>query len=55
MDDLYDLYLTENLHRYFNNYYVLCDDDKTGKISINRAIELIKSANITDETISQVR
>lgn len=49
-----DLKLTDTLQRYFSDFFVCCDEENTGKIAVNKAIELIKSGNVSPDILSQV-
>lgn len=49
-----EFHLPDAVQRYFNNYFVALDEEKSGKVPINRVVELIKSGNISDDVLSQV-
>ena len=46
--------LSDALQRYFSDLFTCCDEEKSGKVQAKRATDLIKSANLSDEEISQV-
>lgn len=46
--------LPEALQRCFNNYFLCLDDEKSGKVHINKVVDLIKSGNVPDDILSQV-
>ncbi|KRT81135.1 HLH domain-containing protein, partial [Oryctes borbonicus] len=50
-----EFHLPDALQRYFNNYFVALDDEKSGKIHINKVVEFIKSGNVPDDVLSQIR
>lgn len=49
-----ELKLSDSLHRYFSDLFLFCDEDKSGKATLKKTIELIKSGNIPEEIILQV-
>lgn len=49
-----ELKLTNALQRYFSDFFVCCDEENTGKVAVNKAIELIKSATVPQDVLSQV-
>lgn len=50
-----ELCLPDALQRYFSDFFVCCDEDKTGKASLPKTLELIKSGNVPEDVIAQVR
>nr|CAI5852996.1 unnamed protein product [Callosobruchus analis] len=49
-----DLQLSDALQRYFSDIFLCCDDDKTGKASLTKTVELIKSASVPEDIIKQI-
>lgn len=49
-----ELQLSETEQRYFSDLFVCCDNDNTGKVSLNNAIELFRSGNVPVEILNQV-
>lgn len=49
-----ELQLSETFQRYFSDIFLCCDEDKSGKASLYRTTELVKSGNIPDDIIAQV-
>ncbi|KAB0794153.1 hypothetical protein PPYR_13773 [Photinus pyralis] len=49
-----DLKLTDTLQRYFSDFFVCCDEENTGKVSVSKALELIKSGNVPQDVILQI-
>ncbi|KAF5274187.1 hypothetical protein FQA39_LY18732 [Lamprigera yunnana] len=54
MTKMEELKLTGTLQRYFSDFFVCCDEDNTGKVSIGKTLELIKSSNIPQDVITQI-
>lgn len=50
-----ELNLSETLHRYFSDLFLCYDEDKSGKATLKKTIELIKSGNVPEEIILQVK
>lgn len=48
------VYLTEPESRYYNDLFMLCDVEKTGKVSQLKVTELFRSSQIENSTLSQV-
>lgn len=49
-----DLHLSDTLLRYFSDVFLCCDEDKSGKASVTKTIELIKSGGVPDDIVAQV-
>lgn len=49
-----ELYLSDTLQRYFSDVFLCCDEEKSGKATLGKTVELIKSGNVPDDVISQV-
>ncbi|KAL1498185.1 hypothetical protein ABEB36_009022 [Hypothenemus hampei] len=49
-----ELHLSDALHRYFCDIFLCCDEDKSGKASLHRTKDLIKSANIPEDVTAQI-
>ncbi|KAF5291399.1 hypothetical protein FQR65_LT01709 [Abscondita terminalis] len=49
-----ELKLTDTLQRYFSDFFVCCDEEHTGKVSVSKTLELIKSGNVTQEVVLQI-
>lgn len=49
-----ELNLSDTLHRYFSDLFLFCDEDKSGKATLKKTIELIKSGNVPEDIILQV-
>ncbi|KAK4874129.1 hypothetical protein RN001_013489 [Aquatica leii] len=49
-----ELKLTDTLQRYFSDFFVCCDEENTGKVSVNKTLELIKSGNVPQEVVLQI-
>ncbi|KAK9885327.1 hypothetical protein WA026_010827 [Henosepilachna vigintioctopunctata] len=49
-----DLNLSETLQRYFSDIYLLCDDENSGKASVTKTIELIRSGNVPEHIIDEI-
>lgn len=49
-----DLHLSDTLFRYFSDVFLCCDEDKSGKVSVTKAIELLKSGGVPEDVILQV-
>lgn len=49
-----ELQLSETLQRYFSDVFLCCDEEKSGKTSVNKTVELIKSGNVPEDIITQV-
>lgn len=49
-----ELYLSDTLQRYFSDVFLCCDEEKSGKATLAKTVELIKSGNVPEEVISQV-
>lgn len=49
-----DLYLSDTLLRYFSDVFLCCDEDKSGKASVTKTIELLKSGGVPEDVILQV-
>lgn len=49
-----DLYLSDTLQRYFSDVFLCCDEDKSGKASVTKTIELLKSGGVPEDVILQV-
>lgn len=50
-----ELQLSDTLQRYFNDFFVYCDVEHTGKVPINKIIELIKSGKVPEDILTQVK
>lgn len=48
------LFLPDPMQRYFYDFFQCCEEDKSGKVDVNKLLELIRSGNVPDETIDQV-
>jgi hypothetical protein len=40
--------------RYFNDLFILCDEDKINKVTVIKASELFRSASLSNEAIKEV-
>ncbi|KAF7273929.1 hypothetical protein GWI33_013390 [Rhynchophorus ferrugineus] len=49
-----ELHLSETFQRYFSDIFLCCDDDKSGKASLTKTIELVKSGNVPDDVLAQI-
>lgn len=49
-----ELQLSETEQRYFSDLFVCCDNDNTGKVSVNNAVELFRSGNVPLDVLNQV-
>lgn len=49
-----ELYLSDTLQRYFSDVFLCCDEEKSGKATLVKTVELIKSGNVPEDVISQV-
>lgn len=49
-----ELHLSDTLQRYFSDIFLCCDEENSGKASLNKAVELIKSGNVPEEVVTQV-
>lgn len=49
-----DLQLSDTLLRYFSDVFLCCDEDKSGKASVTKTVELIKSGGVPEDVILQV-
>ncbi|XP_050299135.1 ralBP1-associated Eps domain-containing protein 1 isoform X2 [Anthonomus grandis grandis] len=49
-----DLHLSEPFLRYFSDVFLCCDEDRSGKASLQRTVDLIKSGNVPEEVIAQI-
>lgn len=49
-----ELQLSETLQRYFSDVFLCCDEEKSGKTSVDKTVELIKSGNVPEDIITQV-
>ncbi|XP_054082487.1 ralBP1-associated Eps domain-containing protein 1 isoform X2 [Zeugodacus cucurbitae] len=49
-----EVHLNETESRYFSDLFLCCDVEKVGKISILKAMELYRSANLQNEIISEI-
>ncbi|KAJ8984340.1 hypothetical protein NQ317_012560 [Molorchus minor] len=49
-----ELHLSDTLQRYFSDVFLCCDEEKSGKATISKTVDLIKSGNIPDDVISQI-
>ncbi|XP_018327968.1 ralBP1-associated Eps domain-containing protein 2 [Agrilus planipennis] len=49
-----DLQLSDTLQRYFSDFFVCCDEEKIGKVHVNKAIELIRSGNVPHDVVTQI-
>lgn len=49
-----EVYLNETESRYFSDLFLCCDVEKVGKISILKAMELFRSANLQNDKILEV-
>ncbi|XP_030768008.1 ralBP1-associated Eps domain-containing protein 1 [Sitophilus oryzae] len=49
-----ELHLSDTFQRYFSDIFLCCDEEKSGKASLTRTIELVKSGNIPDDVIAQI-
>lgn len=49
-----ELQLSDTLQRYFSDVFLCCDEEKSGKASLSKTTELIKSGNVPEDVISQV-
>lgn len=50
-----ELQLSDALQRYFSDIFLCCDEENTGKASVSKALELIKSGNVPEDVVSQVK
>ncbi|XP_065164761.1 ralBP1-associated Eps domain-containing protein 2 [Atheta coriaria] len=48
------LFLPDPMQRYFYDFFQCCEEDKSGKVDVNKLLELIRSGNVPDETIDQI-
>ncbi|KAJ8946784.1 hypothetical protein NQ314_008767 [Rhamnusium bicolor] len=48
-----ELHLSDTLQRYFSDVFLCCDEEKSGKATLTKTIELIKSGNVPEDVISQ--
>lgn len=49
-----ELQLSDALQRYFSDIFLCCDEENSGKASVIKALELIRSGNIPEDIITQV-
>lgn len=49
-----EVHLNETESRYFGDLFLCCDVEKVGKISILKAMELYRSANLQNDKILEV-
>nr|XP_036225635.1 ralBP1-associated Eps domain-containing protein 1 isoform X2 [Bactrocera oleae] len=49
-----EVYLNETESRYFSDLFLCCDVEKVGKISILKAMELFRSANLQNDKILEI-
>ncbi|XP_017779166.1 PREDICTED: ralBP1-associated Eps domain-containing protein 1 [Nicrophorus vespilloides] len=49
-----ELHLSEALQRYFCDLFVCCDDEKSGKVNVNKLLDIIKSGCIPEEVIDKI-
>lgn len=49
-----DLNLSESEGRYFNDLFALCDPESTARAPYLKALELFRSSNVDNQTLSQV-
>ncbi|XP_018576410.1 ralBP1-associated Eps domain-containing protein 1 [Anoplophora glabripennis] len=49
-----ELYLSETLQRYFSDVFLCCDEEKSGKATLSKTVELIKSGNVPEDVITQI-
>ncbi|CAG9773899.1 unnamed protein product [Ceutorhynchus assimilis] len=49
-----ELHLSETFQRYFSDIFLCCDEDKSGKATLQRTTDLIKSGNIPEDVIVQI-
>lgn len=50
-----ELQLSDALQRYFSDIFLCCDEENSGKASVTKALELIKSGNVPEDIIAQVK
>lgn len=50
-----DLLLSEAFQRYANDYYTYFEEENSGKVPTNKVIDLIKSGNVPEDVLNQVR
>lgn len=50
-----DLHLSDTLQRYFSDVFLCCDEENAGKASLNKTLEVIKSGNVPDDIVAQVK
>lgn len=46
--------LTESESRYYNDLFMLCDVEKTGKIQKLKSLEFLRNSSIDNSVLSQV-
>ncbi|KAG5894288.1 hypothetical protein JTB14_007433 [Gonioctena quinquepunctata] len=49
-----ELYLSDTLQRYFSDVFLCCDEEKSGKASVTKTVELIESGGVSEDIISQI-
>lgn len=49
-----ELHLSDTLQRYFSDIFLCCDEENSGKASLNKVIDLIKSGNVPEEVLTKV-
>ncbi|XP_023023011.2 RALBP1 associated Eps domain containing [Leptinotarsa decemlineata] len=49
-----DLHLSDTLQRYFSDVFLCCDEEKSGKATVSKTIELIESGTVPEDVISQI-
>ncbi|KAL3272409.1 hypothetical protein HHI36_013885 [Cryptolaemus montrouzieri] len=49
-----ELHLSETLQRYFSDIFLLCDEESSGKASVTKTIELIRSGNVPEHVIDEI-
>lgn len=49
-----ELKLTDAMQRYFSDFFVVCDENSSGKVPVKKVLELIRSGNVNQETVNQV-
>lgn len=49
-----ELQLSETEQRYFSDLFVCCDNENTGKVPVNKAIELFRSGNVPNDVLNQI-
>lgn len=49
-----ELKLTDAMQRYFSDFFVVCDENSSGKVPVKKVLELIRSGNVNQEAVNQV-